>query len=101
MDYRAELLERCATQRADLGQLIEPFQAGVVSADKAIEWLRRRALHPVAIGAGIVLFLALGRARSWRLIGTLGLVPPILQAAAVVVTALQRRRSAQDRDQAL
>ena len=93
VEHHRALVNRCAAQREEAARHAGAVRAGVAGVDRGIERLRRWAVHPAVITAGIALIVMLGRSRPLRAIVTvLGLMPPILRVAGSAAAASRRMR---------
>jgi hypothetical protein len=61
---RAALLARAEAQRAEIARIVRPWRAPLSIADRVVAFVRRLRAHPLAIGAGLILLLWLGRSRK-------------------------------------
>ena len=58
---RAALVAQAATQRDELGRIIEPWQKPLAVVDRGMEIVHRLRTHPLAIAAGVVLLVWMRR----------------------------------------
>ena len=85
------LLKLCAAQRDEAGRHAAELMVRVAGVDRGIDRLRRWAIHPAVIAAGIALLVLVGRYKSLRSLGALlGLVTPILRFAGSAAVAGRR-----------
>jgi len=61
---RAALLARAEAQRAEIARIVRPWRAPLSVVDRAVAFFRRLRANPLAISAGLILLLWLGRSRK-------------------------------------
>jgi hypothetical protein len=73
-ERQAQLQERCAAQRALIGEEIAAIEERFARVDRIAGAARSVLLHPVVIVGGVVALLTIGRSRGMRLVGRLYLM---------------------------
>jgi len=63
---RAALVAQAATQRDELGRLIEPWRRSFTLVDRGIEIVQRLRTHPLALVAGVAFLVWMARRRLGR-----------------------------------
>jgi len=64
--HRANLIERAAAQRSEIGYLAQPWISPLSFIDRGAALMRRVRMHPLAVAIGVLLVLRLGRS-GWSL----------------------------------
>ena len=64
---RAALVAQAATQREEIGRLIDPWRKSLALVDRGIEIIQRLRAHPLVMAAGVALLVWMARRRlsSW------------------------------------
>jgi hypothetical protein len=60
---------RCAAQRNAIAREVASVETRLATVDRVARTARKIATHPAAIGAGMLVVILLGRARTFRLLG--------------------------------
>jgi hypothetical protein len=84
------LQERCAAQRASIGQEVAAIEARFATVDRVAGLARSALLHPAVIAGGIVALLTIGRFRGMRLVGRIYLLTTAVRRLMQVVRTLSR-----------
>jgi YqjK-like protein len=68
-DRESMLRLRCAAQRSAIAREVASVETRLATVDRVATTVRRIVTHPAAIGAGMLVVILLGRARTFRLLG--------------------------------
>ena len=68
-DRESALRLRCAAQRNAIAREVASVETRLATVDRVALIARRIATHPAAIGAGMLVVILLGRARTFRWLG--------------------------------
>jgi hypothetical protein len=91
---RAALIERCAVQRVQLGEMVMPFANTARGFDSGMKGLRQMLTRPAAVVLGIAIVALIIRSRGLRVVGgTLGLASTAWRAGSLVSTLLRNLRA--------
>jgi hypothetical protein len=85
----ARLRERCAAQRAIIGQEIAGIEARFERVDRVARVARATLLHPAVIVGGVVALFTIGRSRGMRLVGRLYVLSTAVRRLVQTVRVFQ------------
>jgi hypothetical protein len=68
-DRESALRLRCVAQRNAIRREVASVETRLATVDRVAVTARRIVTHPAAIGAGMLVVILLGRARTFRFIG--------------------------------